>query len=162
MLTKCVGFRDSGVACWPVECTLHLHMQTCRPSKGILGVEVGFIFLVLLRGHQVYTLTYLRKEPYIHSPTTAIQTLLHLQLGCAVDRAGRLPVEACVLRNENAVELRVLIWATGDLLQQPGNHTKSKFRLPKPKTLPLKQKYRLSNPKNQHCTFTIFAARAKH
>ena len=34
--------------------------------------EVGYIFLVPPKGHQVYTLTNISKEPYIHSPKTEI------------------------------------------------------------------------------------------
>ena len=34
--------------------------------------EVGYIFLVPPTGHQVYTLTNMIKEPYIHSPKTVI------------------------------------------------------------------------------------------
>ena len=34
--------------------------------------EVGYIFLVPPKGHQVYTLTNTKKEPYIHSPITEI------------------------------------------------------------------------------------------
>ena len=32
--------------------------------------EAGYIFLVPPKGHQVYTLTKFKKEPYIHSPRT--------------------------------------------------------------------------------------------
>ena len=34
--------------------------------------EVGYIFLVPPKGHQVSTLTNIKKEPYIHSPKTEI------------------------------------------------------------------------------------------
>ena len=36
------------------------------------------MFLVSPKGHQVYTLTNLKKEPYIHSPITVIYTLLQM------------------------------------------------------------------------------------
>ena len=47
-----------------------------RPKYSLF--EVGFDFLVSPKGHQVYTLTNIKKEPYIHSAITVIYTLLHL------------------------------------------------------------------------------------
>ena len=38
--------------------------------------EVGFLVLVSPKGHQVHTLTNMKKEPYKHSLITAISTLL--------------------------------------------------------------------------------------
>ena len=45
-----------------------LHHNPVDPNKLIL--EAGYIFLVPPKGHQVYTLTNIKKEPYIHSPKT--------------------------------------------------------------------------------------------
>ena len=42
--------------------------------------HVGFIFLVSPKGHQIYTLTNIQKEPYIHSPKAEIETLLQIGL----------------------------------------------------------------------------------
>ena len=56
--------------------------------QGLGGYEVGFIFLVSPKGHQVYTLTNIETEPYIHSPITVISTLLHMSLGCRVGALG--------------------------------------------------------------------------
>ena len=47
--------------------------------------EVGFILLVSSKGHPRYTLTNIRKKPYIHSSIAAICTLLHVSAwGCPV------------------------------------------------------------------------------
>ena len=40
--------------------------------------EVGYICLVPPKGHPVYTLTNIQKEPFMHSPKTEIRTLLHI------------------------------------------------------------------------------------
>ena len=38
----------------------------------VMLCEVGYIFRVSPKGHPVYTLTNIKKEPYIHSPVTEI------------------------------------------------------------------------------------------
>ena len=43
-----------------------------RPHVENCPYDVGFIFLVPPKGHPVYTLTNIEKEPYIHSPKTVI------------------------------------------------------------------------------------------
>ena len=39
---------------------------------GSQSYEVGNVFLVPPKGHPIYTLTNIKKEPYIHSPKTVI------------------------------------------------------------------------------------------
>ena len=46
------------------------HHQSQSPDM-LTSYEVGFIFLVPPKGHPVYTLTKIKKEPYMHSPKTA-------------------------------------------------------------------------------------------
>ena len=40
--------------------------------------EVGFKFLVSPKGHPIYALTNIKKEPYVNSPITVMYTLLHI------------------------------------------------------------------------------------
>ena len=68
---------------------MNLQVGFCR----VLEVyEVGFIFLVPPKGHQVYTLTNIKKEPNIHSPKTVQETLLHVGAPSA-KRVWRLNAE---------------------------------------------------------------------
>ena len=55
--------------------------------------EVGFIFLVPPKGHPVYTLTNIKKEPYVHSPKKQMQTLLHWLTGFGAEGLGILVLQ---------------------------------------------------------------------
>ena len=52
--------------------------QILKQAQESLAYAGGFVFLVSQKGHPIYTLTNMTKEPCIHLPTTARKALLHM------------------------------------------------------------------------------------
>ena len=100
-------------------------------------LRFGFIFLVPPKGHPIYiyiyTLTNIKQEPYMHSPKTVIQTLLHFRkhssgMDITIDADSLVVVLCCQDHDPQTCSLPVCV-VDGGNWQHPRTHPLSRGAL---------------------------------